>query len=358
MNRHRLHWWSCGALVWPWLTAAAMAQQEVAPQLAQGSEARSEVVQEEVARSPSADEMAIRGNVDKYVELYNRRDAKGMADMWSSDAVYTDASSGEEFTGRDAIAAHFTDVFAGMEDAKLNVTVDSVEFVSPNVAIERGSTVVTYAEYDPDESNYSAVHVKRDGKWYIDRISEVVVTPPPPSHYEHLKVLEWMVGDWIDSDDEVSIETTVEWTKNHNFLRRSFAVVTADDVPLSGVQLIGWDPNAKCIRSWTFDSDGGFAEATWLREGSAWHIRNRATLPGGGVASVVNILTEVDRNSFLWESISREADGELLPNVEAVLIVRNSLADPQSGEAETVESPSTEPPAASQAPPAERAGNR
>jgi uncharacterized protein (TIGR02246 family) len=315
---HKLRSVLLAAMVVPWLTVAALAQQEVAPQLAQ---------REAAARpAPVDDEATIRASADKYVELYNHRDAKGMADMWSPDAVYTDATSGEQYTGREAIAEHFADMFAGMEDAKLKVTVGAVEFVSPNVAIERGSAVVTSSEQDSEESTYSAVHVKRDGKWLIDRISEEAVAPPPPSHYEHLKALEWMVGDWVDSDEEATVETNVEWAKNRNFLRRSFAVVTADDIPLSGVQIIGWDPNDKCIRSWTFDSDGGFAEGTWSREGTTWHIRNKATLPGGGAASAVNILTEVDENSFLWESISREVEGELLPNVDPVLIVRAAMA--------------------------------
>ena len=28
-------------------------------------------------------------------------------------------------------------------------------------------------------------------------------------------------------------------------------------------QRIGWDPAAKQIRSWEFDSEGGFGEGTW-----------------------------------------------------------------------------------------------
>ncbi len=304
----------CVAMVTPWLAAMASAQQDVAEAL-------------------GGDEQSIRANAGKYVELYNRRDAKGMADMWSPEAVYTDSTSGDRFTGREAIAEHFAYVFAGMEDAKLAVTVDTVEFVSPNVAIERGSAVVTYSEHDPEESTYSAVHVKREGKWLIDRISEEVVAPPAPSHYEHLKALEWLVGDWVDSDEEATIETSVEWTKNQNFLRRSFAVVTADEVALSGVQIIGWDPNDECIRSWTFDSDGGFAEATWEFKESAWHIINKGTLPEGGIATSVNLLTPVDEHSFRWESLSREVDGEVLPNIEPVIVVRaESLDESLDGE--------------------------
>lgn len=270
----------------------------------------------------SADEAAIRANCDKYVESYNRRDSRTMAAMWSPEAVYMDPDTNERIVGREEIAKFFDNVFAGMEDADLKVTIDSIDFVSPNVAIEKGSAVVSYSNHDPEESTYSAVHVKRDGQWMLDRVTEEEVPPPPPSHYEQLKELEWLVGSWVDSDDSATIQSEVEWTKNRNFLRRSFAVVIRDEVDMTGMQLVAWDAANKQIRSWVFDSEGGFAEATWKKNGDQWLIQNNATLADGGKATSLNILTYIDDNSFTWESVNREVDGELLPNVDAVLVVR------------------------------------
>jgi len=283
--------------------------------------------------SGSADEAAIRANADKYVEAYNRRDSRTMAGMWSPDAVYMEPDSGERFVGRDAIAKYFDDMLAGSEDAKLAVTVDSVDFVSPNVAIEKGTAVVTYGNYPPEETTYSAVHVKRDGKWYLDRVSEEEVAAPPPSHYDELKQLEWLVGSWVDGDGRASIQTKVEWTKNRNFLRRSFAVVLGDQIDMSGMQIIGWDPAEKQIRSWVFDSEGGFAEGTWTKKGNRWFIQNNGTLADGRKATSLNILTYVDANSFEWESVNREVDGELLPNIDEVTVVR-APADDAAGAAQ------------------------
>lgn len=270
----------------------------------------------------SPDEAAIRTNCDKYVEAYNRRDSKSMAGMWSPDAIYMDPSTGEQVVGRDNIAKFFDDVFAGMEDAKLTATIDSIDFVSPNVAIEKGEAVVSYADFPAEETTYSAVHVKRDGKWYLDRVTEEEVEGPPPSHYEQLKNLEWLVGSWVDADENSSIQTEVQWTKNRNFLRRSFAVVIGDQIDMSGVQIIGWDPSENQVRSWTFDSEGGFGESTWTHKGDQWFIQNNSTLADGRKASSLNTLTYIDNNSFLWGSVNREIDGELLPNVEEVTVLR------------------------------------
>ena len=95
------------------------------------------------------------------------------------------------------------------------------------------------------------------------------------------------------------------------------------DNSLSGMQIIGWDPAAKRIRSWTFDSNGTFSEGTWEQRGDRWFIRNRGTLPDGRAATMINVMKhEKDGNSFTWQTIERTAAGELLPNIDEIRIVR------------------------------------
>lgn len=270
----------------------------------------------------SSDEAAIRAGVEKYVEAYNRRDSKTMASMWSPDAVYMDPNTGEGVTGRDAIAKQFDYVFAGSEDAKLTVDIGSIDFLSPNVAIEKGQATVTYSEFDPEVTDYTAIYVKRDGQWLIDRVSEVETPQAPPSHYEQLKELEWLVGSWIDDNQGTIIETECQWTKNRNFLTRSFTMSSGDEVQLSGMQVIGWDPSEERIRSWVFDSDGGFSEGKWSREDSRWIIKQVGTLADGGRTTATNIITQIDDDSFTWQSTDRTVDGEMMPNVEEALVKR------------------------------------
>ncbi len=110
-----------------------------------------------------------------------------------------------------------------------------------------------------------------------DKSKEVI-----PSHYEQLKALEWMVGNWTDEGADAEVELDCNWTKNKNFLTRAFKI-SVDGQTIRGMQVIGWDPAAKAIRSWTFDSNGTFAEATWEHRGDRWFIRNRGVLPDGRV---------------------------------------------------------------------------
>jgi uncharacterized protein (TIGR02246 family) len=279
-----------------------------------------------VCRADQAeDEAAIRKNDEAYVEAYNKLDAKAVASLWSPEAVYVDPETGEEAVGRDEIEKEFADTFADLKDAKLEINVNSIKFLSPNVAIENGTARIIRPKEEPDESTYSALFVKREGKWLLDRVSEEETpTPsaPPPSSYEHLKDLEWMIGSWIDQDDNATVQTDCEWTKNQNFINRSFAVVVGDQIDMAGMQIIGWDPVAKQIRSWVFDSDGGFSEGKWTRKGDRWLIKQAGTLPDGRKSSAINIMTPVDDNSFTWRSIERAVDGDILPDVDEVLVVR------------------------------------
>ncbi len=112
------------------------------------------------------------------------------------------------------------------------------------------------------------------GRWLLDRVTEKA-KEAAPSRYEQLKPLEWMIGHWVDKDDKVDIETECQWTKNRSFITRSFTVAAEGQINLSGMQIIGWDPAAKTIRSWTFDSDGGFAEGAWTCKKDRWFIREQ-----------------------------------------------------------------------------------
>ena len=203
----------------------------------------------------------------------------------------------------------------------------SIDFVSPSVAVEQGLAQVTGADGEPEVTEYSAVHVKQGDKWLMDRVTEKEPVTVP-SHYEQLKPLAWLVGTWVDEDEEARVETTCQWTKNQNYLSRTFTIELADEPSLSGVQIIGWDAAQGKIRSWAFDSDGGFAEGSWRQKDNSWIVENAAVLPDGRKASSINVLKVLDDNSVTWQITGRDVDGEILPNLPEVKITRSPSAEP------------------------------
>jgi len=275
----------------------------------------------------SDDEAAIRRSDDAYVAAYNAHDAKAVAELWSPEAVYVDPDTGEEAVGRDAIQKEFEATFKDAADSKLELDVKAIKFLSPNVAIENGIARIIRPKDEPDESTYTALFVKHEGKWFLDRVKEdetAADAGPPTSNFEYLKELDWMIGSWVDNDDvdHTMVQTDCNWTKNKNFMTRSFAMSIDGQVNMAGMQVVGWDPIAKQIRSWVFDSDGGFSEGKWRRKGDRWLIQQTGTLPDGSKSTAVNIIKEIDKDSFTWQSVDRSLNGDLLPAVDEVLIVR------------------------------------
>lgn len=145
-----------------------------------------------------------------------------------------------------------------------------------------------------------------------------------------LSELAWMVGDWVDQDEEATSESSVSWSKNKVFLIRSFRLSLGGDDPLTGMQVIAWDPAEKHIRSWTYDSRGGFGEESWTRAGDRWSMRTRFTLPDGGRASAVHVMTRESDDLFRWKSVGRVIDGSLQPDIDEVTFIRKTTEVPAS----------------------------
>jgi hypothetical protein len=78
------------------------------------------------------------------------------------------------------------------------------------------------------------------------------------------------------------------------------------------------------IRSWTFDSEGGFGSGLWFRDGNRWLVNTSFTLANGERASAINVITYGDEHTLSWQSANREIAGELQPNIPEVAVVRQT----------------------------------
>jgi hypothetical protein len=145
-----------------------------------------------------------------------------------------------------------------------------------------------------------------------------------------LNELAWMVGKWVDQGEDATITTDCSWTHGGKFLSRSFSVTTDGTVALEGTQLIGWGPIEAQIRSWTFDSAGGFGTGQWTRDGDHWLVKTSFVLASGERASAINVITYVDQDTLRWQSTNREVAGELQPNIPEVTVIRQQSKETES----------------------------
>lgn len=147
---------------------------------------------------------------------------------------------------------------------------------------------------------------------------------PAPSHHEQLKELDWLVGNWIDQDqnDDIVINLTYKWDKNKNFLIQHFTSKVLNQEEIEGQQILGWDPSLEKIRGWIFDSDGGFGESIWAQQNDKWISRVNFTLSDGRKASAIHVYSKINPDTYTFVSESRDIDGEMLPNIGPFKIIK------------------------------------
>ena len=254
-----------------------------------------------------------------YQKAYNAGDAKALAQFFTDDIQYTD-EHGQLTQGRPGLEQLLTDTFAENKGATIDIQVNAVRALGSDVFEENGETMVTSPTGEKDSSSYTAIYVKKDDKWLIARLIESPA--PDPSPAEQLSQLAWMIGSWKDRGGSTDVETKADWARGNNFITRTFKVSDGGDAVLEGWQIIGWDPKEKRIRSWIFDSDGGYGQGTWTRDGNRWLIKETRVAADGTESSAEQTLTYVDPNHCTYESANRTLNGDPQPNIAKVDIDR------------------------------------
>ena len=171
----------------------------------------------------------------------------------------------------------------------MSIDVDSIRFLTPDVAVEEGVTS-TFPDGDTltSRGRYTVLHLKRNGRWMMQSVR--VVEEESLSAYGELQPLEWLVGEWMDEGRDEIVESKFAWDDNKSFLLEDFQIIREGSVVLKGNQRIGWDPQAKQIRSWTFDNAGGFGEAVWTGVSDDWVCKAKGVRSDGGSASATRTL--------------------------------------------------------------------
>jgi uncharacterized protein (TIGR02246 family) len=302
------------ALLFFLAAAAANAQSNVEPAAAAQANSATTV------SSHDEDEKAIRLVIDACAKAYNAHNAKDMAALFTPDGEIVN-EDGQRTQGRPAIEQVFAAVFQDHPQGQIKIAVEAIRFVGPTVAIEDGvSTVVHQPNAAPERSRYTVVHVKEDGKWQMASARDLPDVTSPAE--EQLKEIEWLVGDWVDESPDAMVATSYSWTDNHKFILSEFKVQRSGHRLMTGTQRIGWDPLAGQIHSWVFDSEGGFAEGLWTRNGNQWIAKMTGVTREGKAASSTNITTLVNKDRMTWQSRDRVVGGERTPDLEEIPIAR------------------------------------
>jgi uncharacterized protein (TIGR02246 family) len=272
------------------------------------------------ASESSGDLAAIRGASQAFVAAFDRADAKAIAALWTEDGDYTD-ESGTKFSGREAIEKEYAKFFAANPGHKIRLAIDSLKLLGDGAAIEDGRAMLDPAPAGaPATSKYTAIHVKVNGQWLMATVRDTRVESA--SAYRNVADLEWLIGTWTAEEHGAKSESVCRWVADKSFVERSYTVTHADGTTASGVQVIGWNPQGGHVQSWNFTSDGGHAIGVWTPREGGWAAEIRGVTGDGTLTTATNLLTKLDENAYVWQSVNRAAGGQPLPDTDEVVLKR------------------------------------
>jgi len=266
-----------------------------------------------------ADDKAIRASAEAFADAYNAHDAKALAALFAADGEIVD-ELGDAKQGRAAIEQIFAAVFEQFPDAAMAIAVKSVRFVGANLAIEDGVASVAREEGDAVDNSYTVVHVKQDGKWQMASVRDLTAQPAEAS--TELAALEGLIGEWVDESPDSLIVTSYRWGENKTCILSDFVLKVAGQDVMNGTQRIGWDPVTETIRSWIFDSEGGFAEGRYAQDGNRWVIKLTGVNRDGETATATNTITILSKDQMTWQSRDRTIGSRVVPDTQEVVVVR------------------------------------
>jgi uncharacterized protein (TIGR02246 family) len=291
------------------------------------------------APKTAGDEAGLREAIRSFVAAFDSGDAKSVAALYTPEAHTVDVD-GHACEGRESIDRAYADLFRSHPGATINLSIDAVRFLGPDLAVEDGTSRVTPKPKDgpPWVNRYSAIHVRRDGRWLV--AGEREYPGEEPSHRDRLKELGWLLGDWVDESEESVIHTTCRNSPDGAFLLRDFTIEARGKVVMTGTQRIGWDPQARQFRSWEFDSEGGHGDGLWARAGAGrWVIKARSVLPDGRVATATHQVGAESGDTIRWKTTDRTVGDASLPDVSEYVLVRPPPEQKKEKEAEAVPPP-------------------
>lgn len=286
-----------------------------------------------------------------FIRAFNEGKADVVASMFSGDCELI-TEDGTQYHGQEEIKQLFTQYFADYPGVKVGLDIESIRSLGDNLAVEEGTRYVGINDQPLAQVRYVATLAKQDGKWKLASVREFSDTVPMPNG-GHLEPIAWMVGDWVSEGSDVVMKISYRWDESQNFIVGTFTGMQGDQVVLKSDQRIGWDPSVGKIRSWFFDSDGGFATGYWTLLEEGWVLKSQSTSTDGSIGFADVIISPLDENRFRMVGADRIVDNERLPGFDVII----AKAPPKPTDASAAAQPAAQPAAAAPvpvAPPAAR----
>lgn len=261
----------------------------------------------------------IRDNSSKLANAFNAAKVDDLAAMFMPKGELID-EQGTVHKGHDAIKDLLTKFFAKFPGTQMEIISDSIRLVGP-VAIQEGTRFTTAKDGTNASVRFVAILTKTDQGWRIASIRDFAdESIPAATPGELLQPLGWLVGDWINEGTDARVKISYKWSEDNNFIVGDIVVTRNDQSIMKSSQRIGWDPILGKPRSWIFDSDGGFAEATWTETEAGWVVQSNAVMPDGLTGSASVTITLGENGRYVMSGKNRLIGNSQEPDYEITVV--------------------------------------
>ncbi len=229
------------------------------------------------------------------------------------------SEEGVIYQGRTEMETLLGQFFQQYPKATLAIETESIRQVAPQVLLEEGTRQITAQDgTSRARLRYVAVRTQVDGKWLIASLREVNDEPLPTAH-DHLQALSWLVGDWVNEGSDAVVKIQFRWSEDQNYLLGEYRVITGGEESSTSTQRIGWDPHQQKIRSWIFESDGGYSQGVWTSTEQGWMIQSQSVLADGQTGSAIVTLQPQDDKQFRFHAEQRIVGDTLEPPITVTI---------------------------------------
>lgn len=274
-------------------------------------------------------EKEVQAYLTEVAATFNKHDAKAVGTLFLPEGELVDAD-GNVLKTRAALEEHYGAIFKAKPQSQLAVTKETLRLISDNLAMFDGQALVKPSPQEPQrQTRFAAVLSKQGNQWYIASIRDLEdIENGTEAIKEKMQALNWLVGEWVQEGSNFSIHTKCRWSEDKMSLIQQFQIVGANLKELSGTQRISWDPATEKIKSWTHDTQGGYAEALWTRNGNGWIVKSTGTNSDGDACSMTMVYQQAGEGRIDLYSRDRIAGDEVMPDIAATLVRKPPEAKP------------------------------
>jgi uncharacterized protein (TIGR02246 family) len=267
-----------------------------------------------------ADKLAIDKLIQASIQAFNNRDAAAIAANWTAEGEYI-RNDGEPIRGRAEIQKGYAEFFKTLKGKPtVEVQIDGLRFPSTDAGVSEVTLRLKNEQGELIGSNWrNTLLVREAGQWKVAMVQE---WDRDTAMDDSLKDLEWLIGTWRMDTKDRDVTTTYEWDEDKAFLRGKYSVKQGGKATESGMQMFGKDNAEGGIRSWVFQSDGGYGDGTWAREGKKWTVDFEGVTHDGKRLRATVIYMHVDANTFTWQSVQQTVDGQPIADTQPIRVTK------------------------------------